>query len=202
MKRLVVSAIAFAGIFFAVTVISNLSVRGDDRDRNRRDRDDEKQLEVQIGFAISPIPLNSLDLKGKDPELVGLGSYIVNAQGGCNDCHSCPSYAPGHNPFPPLVGVSGDGKINSTNFLAGGVPFGVAVSANLTPDASGKPAGLSLEQFQVTIRTGHDPVRNHNLTIMPWPYYRHMTGQDLDAIYTYLSALPSATPGACTGASQ
>jgi hypothetical protein len=202
MKRLVVSAIAFAGIFFAVTVISNLSVRGDDRDRNRRDRDDERQLEIQIGFAISPIPLNSLDLKGKDPELVGLGSYIVNAQGGCNDCHSCPSYAPGHNPFPPPVGVSGDGQINSTNFLAGGVPFGVAVSANLTPDASGKPAGLSLEQFQVTIRTGHDPVRNDNLTIMPWPYYRHMTGRDLDAIYTYLSALPSAKPGACKGSSQ
>jgi hypothetical protein len=203
MKRLVVSAIAFAGIFFAVTVISNLSVRGDDRDRNRRDRDDERQLEVQIGFAISPIPLNSLDLKGKDPELVGLGSYIVNAQGGCNDCHSCPSYAPGHNPFPPPVGVSGDGQINSTNFLAGGVPFGgVAVSANLTPDASGKPAGLSLEQFQITIRTGHDPVRNDNLTIMPWPYYRHMKGRDLDAIYTYLSALPSAKPGACKGASQ
>ena len=43
-------------------------------------------------FSIAPVKLN---LKDKDPELVGLGSYIVNAQGGCNDCHTCPSYAPG-----------------------------------------------------------------------------------------------------------
>jgi hypothetical protein len=27
------------------------------------------------------------------------GSYIVNAQGGCNDCHTVPSYAAGGNPF-------------------------------------------------------------------------------------------------------
>lgn len=204
MKRLVISAITFVGLFFVVMIISNLPVRGDDRDRNRRERDreDEKELEIQTGFAISPIPLDSLDLKGKDPELVGLGSYIVNAQGGCNDCHTCPSYTKGHNPFPPPVGVSGDGQINSANYLAGGVNFGVAVSDNLTPDATGKPDGLTLEQFQIVIRTGHDPVRNDNLTIMPWPYYRHMTGRDLDAIYTYLSALPAATPGSCTGAGQ
>jgi hypothetical protein len=29
-----------------------------------------------------------------------------------------------------------------------------------------------------------------------------MTGRDLDAIYTYLSAIPSATPGTCSGAGQ
>jgi hypothetical protein len=192
------------GLFATVTIISNSPLRGDDNDRNRgdREREDEGELEVQTGFQIVP-PNIKLNLKGKDIELVGLGSYIVNAQGGCNDCHTCPSYTPGHNPFPPPVGVSGDGQINSANYLAGGVPFGgVAVSANLTPDATGKPAGLTLEQFQITIRTGHDPVRNDNLTIMPWPIYRHMTGRDLDAIYAYLSALPSATPGSCTGAGQ
>ncbi|HET9374175.1 MAG TPA: hypothetical protein VFO40_04345 [Chthoniobacterales bacterium] len=202
MKRILVSA-AVVGLFATVTIISNSPLKGDDNDRNRgdREREDEGELEVQTGFQIVP-PNIKLNLKGKDIELVGLGSYIVNAQGGCNDCHTCPSYAPGHNPFPPPVGVSGDGQINSANYLAGGVPFGVAVSANLTPDATGKPAGLTLEQFQITIRTGHDPVRNDNLTIMPWPIYRHMTGRDLDAIYAYLSALPSATPGSCTGAGQ
>jgi hypothetical protein len=212
MKRLAIFVIAFVGLFFVVTLISNLPVRGDDRDRNRREREreDEKELEVEIGFAISPIQLSSIDLKGKDPELVGLGSYIVNAQGGCNDCHTCPSYDPspypghpkGHNPFPPPVGDSGDGQINSANYLAGGVNFGVAVSANLTPDATGKPEGLTLEQFEIAIRTGHDPVRNDDLTVMPWPIYRHMTGRDLDAIYTYLSVIPSATPGSCANAGQ
>jgi hypothetical protein len=165
-------------------------------------REDEGELEVKIGFAISPIPVSSLNLKGKDPELVGLGSYIVNAQGGCNDCHSCPSYAPGHNPYAPPFGVSGDGQINSKNYLAGGVPFGPIKSRNITPDASGKPEGLTLEQFEIAIRTGHDPVRGGILNVMPWPIYRFMTGRDLDAIYSYLSAIPHAEPGQCTGGGQ
>jgi hypothetical protein len=196
-KRIVLGAAAVFGLFVGAALISNLPVRGLAKDGNRDDL--QGQSEVQQGFAIAPVKLN---LQGKNPALVGLGSYIINAQGGCNDCHTCPSYTPGHNPFPPPVGVSGDGQFNSANYLAGGVNFGVAVSANLTPDATGKPEGLTLEQFKIAIRTGHDPVRNENLTIMPWPIYRFMTDRDLDAIYTYLSAIPPATPGSCTGAGQ
>ena len=210
MKRSAISAIALGGLLLGLTLVSNLPVRGHDneQDRNGGGREDERELEIQQGLSIAPVPLN---LKDKDIELVGLGSYIVNAQGGCNDCHSCPSYAPGHNPFPgPIFGVSGDGQINSANYLAGGVAFGPppsaggVVSANLTPDATGKPGGLTLEQFESALRTGHDPLdpKNGLLAVMPWPYFRFMTGRDLDAIYTYLSAIPSATPGSCTGAGQ
>jgi len=39
------------------------------------------------GFEIAPVPLDLID---KNPLLVGLGSYIVNAQGACNDCHTAP----------------------------------------------------------------------------------------------------------------
>jgi hypothetical protein len=146
-KRIVISAAASIGLFFAVTLTSNLPVKGNDDDRNR----ENEAREVQIGFSIAPVKLN---LKDKDPELVGLGSYIVNAQGGCNDCHTCPSYAPGHNPFPPpIFGAGGDGQINAATYLAGGVDFGppgnVVTSANLTPDpATGRPEGLTLEQFE------------------------------------------------------
>ena len=45
---------------------------------------DEEQL-VRIGYAIAPVPLN---LEGKNRDLVGLGSFIVNAQGDCNGCHT------------------------------------------------------------------------------------------------------------------
>src|SRR4051794_4815650 len=45
---------------------------------------DHLSAEARIGLSIAPV---SLDLRGKNHELVGLGSYIVNAQGGCNDCH-------------------------------------------------------------------------------------------------------------------
>jgi hypothetical protein len=130
MKQLVISAIAFVGLFFAVTLISNLPVQGHDNDQDRQDRNFES--EIQIGFAIAPVPLN---LQGKNRALVGLGSYIVNAQGGCNDCHTCPSYVEGTNPFPmPFgAGAAGHGMINPANYLAGGVAFTAAPPTNPQP---------------------------------------------------------------------
>jgi hypothetical protein len=197
MKRIVISVIAFVGLLFAITLMSNLRLRGQSNDQNPEGQN--LQSEIQIGFAIAPVKLN---LQGKNRALVGLGSYIVNAQGGCNDCHTCPSYKPGHNPFPKPVGVSGDGEINSVNYMAGGVNFGPAISKNLTPDATGKPEGLTLGQFETAIRTGIDPITNDHLTIMPWPIYRHMSDRDLEAIYTFLTAIPPAMPGECGGAGQ
>src|SRR4051812_39445784 len=85
---------------------------------------------VTYGLSLAPVPLN---LKGLDRALVARGSYIVNAQGGCNDCHTNPSYAPGGDPFngEPI-------KINKKGYLAGGREFGPdVVSANLTPDEHG-----------------------------------------------------------------
>jgi len=159
------------------------------------DERDDSESKIKRGFAIAPVPLN---LEGKKRALVGLGSYIVNAQGGCNDCHTCPSYAPGHNPF-----AGGDGQINTTNYLAGGVPFGPTLkSANITPNAEGKPNGLSLEEFLQAIRTGTDPRNSHLLQVMPWPIFRNMTDRDLRAIYEYLSAIPHAEPGSCSFAGE
>jgi hypothetical protein len=60
---------------------------------------------------------------------------IVNAQGGCNQCHTFPPYAPGGNLF-----LGGPERINSARYLARGIPFGPdIVSPNITPDASGRP---------------------------------------------------------------
>jgi hypothetical protein len=137
------------------------------------------------GFAIAPVPL---DLEGKSRTLVGLGSYIVNAQGGCNDCHTAPPFAEGGNPFEgePIV-------INASAYLAGGMPFGPEiVSANITPDENGLPAGLTLDEFIELIRTGRDEEEpDHILQVMPWPIFRNMTDRDLRAVYEYLSAIPS-----------
>jgi hypothetical protein len=158
---------------------------------------------VQRGFQIAPVPLT---IHGQTRELVGLGSYLVNAVSECNDCHSCPTYEPGHNPFDGI----GDGKLNPTNHLAGGVNFGPGddgediVSANLTPDENGKPAGLDFSEFATLIRTGHDPDESPDevLEVMPWPFFRHMTQGDLRAIYEYLRSIPHAEPGTCTAPGQ
>ena len=146
------------------------------------DRDPE-QSRIVRGYQIAPVPLK---LKGRNRALVGLGSYIVNAQGGCNDCHTNPPYAPGGNPF-----LGQPEQINTEGYLAGGVTFGPFVSANITPDDDGKPAGLTYQEFKRALRTGHDPDDGELLQVMPWPVYGKMTDRDLRAVYEYLSAIPS-----------
>jgi len=186
MRRSAVS-LCFGGAFLTTIVLA--SVAGG----RAQDRDDEGDGRIQQGFRIAPVPLN---LRGKNRALVGLGSYIVNAQGVCADCHSCPTYEPGHNPY-----VGGDGKFNAANYLAGGVHFGPFTSANLTPDNHGVPEqGNDFATFMTMMRTGHDPDEgNRILQVMPWPVYRHMTDRDLRAIYEYLRAIPTARPGLCAG---
>src|SRR5262245_31668770 len=65
-----------------------------------------RNARVRIGLEIAPV---ALDLRGKNRALVGLGSYLVNATGGCNDCHTSPPYAAGGDPFlgqPEVVNVA------------------------------------------------------------------------------------------------
>jgi hypothetical protein len=149
---------------------------------------------VLQGFRITPV---HLDLRGKDFVFVGLGSYLVNAAGGCNDCHTNPPYAAGGNPF-----MGQPKRVNAANYLAGGTPFGQVTSRNITPDpTTGRPANLTYNQFRATIRTGVDQKHLHPelsplLQVMPWPVYQDLTERDLRAIYEYLRAIPHAEPAA------
>lgn len=153
-----------------------------------QDADDEKGHHadvgprVRIGFKIAPVPLN---LQGKNPALVGLGSYLVNSAGGCNDCHTWPNYALGGNPF-----LGEPEIINTEQYMSGGRQFGPITSDNITPDEFGRPAGLTFEEFEHLIRTGEE-APGQLMQVMPWPVYRNLTRYDLRAIYTYLSAIPS-----------
>ena len=142
---------------------------------------------ARIGFQIAPV---ALDLRNRNRELVGIGSYIVNAQGGCNDCHTHPSYMPGGDPFMGEPEV-----INSEQYLTGGRQFGPFTSLNLTPDQWGRPAGLTFWEFKNAIRTGLDPDGPRPplpplLQVMPWPVYAKMSNRDLRAVYEYLRAIP------------
>lgn len=166
--------------FFALSLFAVPGARADDNlsDMNSR---------IKRGFEIVPLGVH-LNLRGKNRELVGLGSYIVNTNG-CNDCHTHPEFVQGGNPF------LGEAElINYTVYLSGGRQFGpVITSANITPDSTGKPAGLTLKDFMTTMRTGHNPndPPGSILQVMPWPVIGKKTDQDLRAIYEYLSAIPS-----------
>lgn len=191
----------------------------DDGDRGRDER------LIRRGLEIAPVPLN---LRHHNRDLVGLGSYLVNAVADCNGCHSAgpeTEYTPTGNPYfkgnPPQV-------VNQATYLGGGRNFGPLVpgltpdiiSRNLTPDHTGRPVGgRSFAEFREIIRTGVDldhvhpncsatvtkgcfpaflPFNGDLLQVMPWPVYQNMTELELRAIYEYLSAIP-CVQGPATG---
>jgi len=154
---------------------------------------------VTKGLAIAPVPLN---LAGKDRDQIGYGSYIVNAMGGCNDCHTNPNYKAGGDPF------RGETKaFDPATYLAGGIAFGPFTSRNITPPAGGhKP-----EDIKHMFRTGTDLRKLHPqisplLQVMPWPVYQDMNDREIDAIIAYLNAIPcieggpGESPNRCTPA--
>jgi hypothetical protein len=218
MKR---GAFLLVSIFLLSGVLSAFA-GDDDDDHHHHDKDSKSR--VQIGFDISPVPM-TFDTADEEKEkkrkkqkaMAGLGSYMVNAVAGCANCHSCPTYTPGHNPF-----EGGDGELNAAYYLAGGTPFHVGdeveVSPNITPNHDGLPAGMTEEEFVHAMRTGeHADAHGHAaamdttdeehgvMEIMPWPMFRHMTEKDLKAIYRYLKSIPHAhTPaeGSCSGPGQ
>jgi hypothetical protein len=126
-----------------------------------------EESRIRRGFEIAPVPLN---LQGKNRALVGLGSYIVNAVGDCNGCHSAgppTEFAnAGGNPYFLSPPFSGKEEINTATYLGGGRDFGPfgsnpqiphLYSRNLTPDKTGLPAGgHSYEEFVEIMRQGTD----------------------------------------------
>jgi hypothetical protein len=144
-----------------------------------------------IGFRIAPVPL---DLRRLNKSLVGQGSYLMNAAGGCNDCHTHPNFAPGGDPFagePEAINVAG--------YMRGGREFGPTTSPNITPQGAQRlPAGLTWEQFLHALRTGQDPDQTGApaghpklLQVMPWNVYGKLAERDLRAIYEYLRSIPA-----------
>lgn len=188
-------SLRIAAVFGVAALAATLALNGDDRSR-RRDEDRLLNLldesKILRGFEINPVELN---LRGKNRALVGLGSYLVNANFGCADCHTSPQFLPGGSPF-----LGQPEQINTAAYLGGGRAFGPILSNNITPDEDGLPAGMTFDEFDFVMRSGIDrdhsapPVpspQNDLMQVMPWPVFRNMTDRDMRALYEYLSAIPS-----------
>jgi hypothetical protein len=184
-----------AGVVVTLGVIVLAGMLGSSpRVQAQDNQDNDEGSLIRIGFEIAPVPLN---LEGKNRALVGLGSFIVNAQSDCNGCHTAGgppnfNYANGGNPY-----FGQRTKTDPTTYLAGGTDFFSAVppipgypppeygsyfgpdiiSRNLTPDKTGRPeGGRTLEQFKEIMRKG----------------------TDFDNIHpTCTAALPTPTPANC-----
>jgi hypothetical protein len=209
MKRILVATCLLGAGCMMVSLRSTVHAQNKQTDKAAADSTASK---VQRGLDAAPVPLN---LDNKDVGLVGLGSYIVNFQSACNDCHSAgpaTQYAPGGNPF-----FNQPKTPNPAVYLGGGRDFGALipgsasiVSRNLTPDKTGLPVGgHTFDEFLKIIKTGEDmdhlhlacsgapnanclppPFDGTLLQVMPWPVYQGMSNHELRAIYEYLSAIP------------
>ena len=162
--KITAAVAAFAGIGLTGMFISAAPGQA----QEGRGRNDEEAM-IRQGFEIAPVPLN---MAGRNPALVGLGSYLVNGAGDCNGCHSAgppTEFTSNGNPYqlsPPFGGVK---KFNPATYLGGGRDFGALipgsfdlVSRNLTPDKTGMPAGgRTFSEFLQIIRTGTDLDKLH-----------------------------------------
>ncbi len=181
--KVLVATMTFAAAALAVMLTRSPAVQAQDGQGN-----DEAAL-IRIGFQIAPVPLN---LAGKNPDLVGLGSFIVNAQSDCNGCHTAGgppnfNFAAGGNPYFLNQGPT---KTDPTTYLAGGADFGPAlppgfydpgygsyigpdiITRNLTPDKTGRAeGGNTLAQFTEILRKGTDFDHLHPncTTVSPTP---------------------------------
>jgi mono/diheme cytochrome c family protein len=135
----------------------------------------------EIGFPVKYLMRSGpqpLDAPVPPPDLstpLSRGKYLVSIAP-CADCHT------------PLD----KGQPNAALPFAGGSPlygpWGKVASANLTPDPSGIPY-YDEALFVSTMRTGYVKARKLS-QIMPWHMFRHLTDDDLKAMFAYLRTLP------------
>src|SRR6185369_17924008 len=84
MRRRFAKLAAAAG-FTAIVITGMLITTSPGSANNDKNTEQDEKLKIQIGFQVNPVTLNTA---GKDPDLLYLGSYIVNVSGDCNGCHS------------------------------------------------------------------------------------------------------------------
>ena len=176
-----------AAVAFAVVAAINLTAMWLGTSKGHaQDRRSDDEWKIRKGLEIAPVPLN---MHGKNPELVGLGSYLVNGDGDCNGCHSAgppTQFTPDGNPYqlaPPFGGIK---KVNPATYLGGGRNFGPLIpgsasiiSRNLTPDKTGMPVGgRPFSDFVYIMRTGMDldklhpqcPAGSPDISCLPAPF--------------------------------
>src|SRR5438552_4713902 len=177
LKREVLKTLTTGAAFVAVLMLGISIVPSRGRaDNDNNGSQDEKRM-IETGLTVAATSGIHLNMVGKDRDMVGLGSYMVNVGADCNGCHTAaPStaYTPPGNPslrMPPNGPFLGITKINSATYLGGGSDFGAfpspggtvhIISRNLTPGGSGLPEGdHTLSQFMQILRTGADLDQAH-----------------------------------------
>jgi len=140
-------------------------------------------------------------------EQIARGKYMVTI-GGCHDCHTPWIMQPDGKPGPDMSrALSGHpmqfpiteqnqfksdrwGYAGAATNTAFSGPWGVSFAANLSPDIHTGTGIWTFDIFKNTIRNGrHWGVGRPLNPPMPWFNYRHMTDEDLAAVFAYTRTL-------------
>jgi len=112
---------------------------------------------------------------------VGHGRYVVTALAHCFECHTGPN-AKGEPDFEHLLGAGG-----MTITLA---PGATVKTANITPDPDTGIGKWSDADIKRALTEGVRPDGRHLAPPMPFPFFKNMTGEDLDAVVAFLRTIP------------
>lgn len=153
------------------------------------------------------IPASNTMYNGFESQ-VKWGEHLVLI-GGCNDCHTPKKLAPGgavqldsalwlsgHPAAMPNIQVErkdieSKALIVTQDLTEWVGPWGVSFAANLTPDETGI-GNFTEEQFFRVLREGKYKGLVNSRSIlppMPWEMYRHMTDEEIKAIFAYLKSI-------------
>jgi mono/diheme cytochrome c family protein len=112
---------------------------------------------------------------------VAYGGYIVNALAHCFECHTGPD-ATGAPDFEHLRGAGG--------MLITLAPGATVKTANITSDPETGIGKWSDADIKKALTQGVRPDGRHLSPPMPYPFFKNMTDQDLDAVIAYLRTVP------------
>lgn len=121
-------------------------------------------------------------LPAPDPsDKVAYGGYIVNALAHCFECHTTPD-AQGMPDFAGHLGAGG--------FLIQLAPGMTVRTPNITSDPETGLGKWSDDDIKKALTEGITPTGVHLSPPMPFPFFKNMTPDDLDAVVAYVRTIP------------
>jgi mono/diheme cytochrome c family protein len=130
-------------------------------------------LPVHPSTAVTPQGLLTQPISDSTPNAAQLrrGQYLV-ASGDCLSCHQ----REGGEPFAGGLGLN--------------TPFGVIYTSNITADGATGIGAWTSDQFYRAMHDGKGAHGQDLYPAFPYPWFRHVSREDDDAIFAYLMSLP------------
>jgi mono/diheme cytochrome c family protein len=119
------------------------------------------------------------------PERIARGKYIFENLSDCDGCHSQHDFTR----FDAPIVASGRGQGNVMSSIVKGLP-GTVVAPNITPDPeTGIGKWTDGEKIRA-IREGVDNTGRALFPMMPYPNFKSMSDEDVEAVVAYMNSLP------------